>query len=317
MKEQIADTLMQTNAFIVQGHQVSSDGGEAQAVEVKEKGKKTIAGGKPEDVEFMLYGTVTAYTPSQASIPAGVEADPLLGVRSKGSGASSAFKILEQRAKESANVDQDRVAMDIQLVYARTKQEIGVTSFECNPQDWGDSLGGIFGNMLLTTSVQPQTPMQKAARACVIKVVNWVADKCLEARANPSLFAAPIEIPPDPKIRRIQKDLNTLGYDCGKEDGKRGVKTEACIAQFLQEARIEEPALEDELQKRLGQKPKEPEPKPKSLPVTPVATTSPPAASKSSPSEQPAGNQRPVATTPPPIAPSVPPVSNPEKEWGE
>jgi peptidoglycan hydrolase-like protein with peptidoglycan-binding domain len=93
-------------------------------------------------------------------------------------------------------------------------------------------------------------------------------------------------IPSDPKVKKIQKGLNQLGYKCGKADGKRGAKTDACIAKFLRDAGIEETALEEELRKQLSQRPptgrKE---KPPGSSVTPVAVSAPPDSPTPSPLE--------------------------------
>jgi curli biogenesis system outer membrane secretion channel CsgG len=281
MKEQIVTALMQTGAFIVLERQALKDvmGEQDLGASGRMKRETAAAIGELEGAEFLIYGAVTEYLPSQASAAAGVGVDPIFGYLGSGLGGPL-FGVLVQRAAAAVMANQDHVAIDIRLVDAKTGRVVSATSVQGNPQDFGGSLGGIFGSVLLGVSAQYQTPMQKAVRACIIKAVNWVADNCLDTREKGGqMVNAPVpsstgEIPSDPKIKKIQKGLNGLGYHCGKADGRRGEKTEACIAQFLQDNKIVEAALEEELEKKLSQKPaKERKEGPMKLPVTPVGTS--------------------------------------------
>lgn len=280
MKEQLVTALMQTGAFIVLERQALEDVMREQDIGASGRIKRETAAaiGEIEGAEFLIYGAVTEYTPSQASLSAGVGVDPLFGAMGAGPGASL-FGILAKRAAVAAFANQDHVAIDIRLVDAKTGRVVNATSVEGSPQDLGGSLGGIFGSVLLGVSMQSQTPMQKAVRACIIKAVNWIADNCLATREkNIQLVATP---PPpsvtvrsrvDANLKKIQRGLNTLGYDCGRVDGKRGAKTNACISRFLEDTGVEETALEEELEKRLSQKPREHKEPPAKVLVTPVAT---------------------------------------------
>lgn len=279
MKEQIVTALMQTGAFIVLERQALKDvmGEQDLGASGRMKRETAAAIGELEGAEFLLYGAVTEYLPSQASVAAGAGVDPIFGYMGASLGGPL-LSILASRAAAAVMANQDHVAIDVRLVDAKTSRVVNATSVQGNPQDFGGSFGGIFGSVLLGVSAQYQTPMQKAVRACIIRAVNWIADNCLDVREKgppPEIAGPPLPPEPDLRVEKIQRGLNDLGYKCGRPDGKRGGKTEACIANFLQDTGIEESALEEELKKKLSRRPPKPPEGPVKLPVTPVTTTNP------------------------------------------
>ena len=114
---------------------------------------------------------------------------------------------------------QDHGAIDIRLVDARTGTVVNATSVEGAPQDYGASLGGIFGNVLLGTSMQVQTPIQKAVRACMIKAVNWIGDEVQSHRGqSPQVVEAAAE-EETPVVKKSR------GGSAGKKASRSGGKS--------------------------------------------------------------------------------------------
>jgi curli biogenesis system outer membrane secretion channel CsgG len=183
MKEQMVTALMQTGQFIVLERSAVKDVLSEQEFGKSGAVKKETAAavGEIEGAEFLIYGAVTEYLPSQASIAGGGAIDPLFGALGAGPGAAI-FAAVAQSAIGAASASQDHIAIDIRLVDARTGRVVNATSVEGTPQDYSASLGGIFGSALLGVSAQVQTPIQKAVRACIIKAVNWIGDNALEYR---------------------------------------------------------------------------------------------------------------------------------------
>jgi hypothetical protein len=146
--------------------------------------------------------------------------------------ANSAFQQLFEKA---AGISEDKISIELRLMDAQAKNEISAIAFHCTPEDWDSTLRGWFDEPLRQALPPPRTPIQKATQACLIKIVNWVGDKYDSWKKNPKQFL---------NYRKIQKDLNELGYDCGAVDGRRGLKTETCIQQFLADKKVGEKDLE-------------------------------------------------------------------------
>lgn len=223
MKDQMVTALTQTGQFIVLERSNLKDvlGEQDLGASGRVKRQTAAAIGDVEGAEFLIYGAVTEYTPGQASVSAGAGVDPIFGSLGYGFG-STLFRVLAKTAVVAATANQDHVAIDIRLVDAKTGRVVNATSVEGSPQDFGGSLGGIFGSVLLGVSIQTQTPMQKAVRACIIKAVNWVADTALDhrhvvAQAGP---AATESAPVTKKARKVKvssKKSNTLNKQGAKE----------------------------------------------------------------------------------------------------
>ncbi len=148
------------------------------------------------DAKFLLGGAITSYDLSEESKAAGIEAD--LFFRES---QAKAIKVPVQTAKKAftdrPTTAQDRVAVELWLFDAKTGQRIATTTIEGSPNDSGQAIGGLFGNLLATPAPEMQTPMQRALRGCAIKAVNWVAEQGLAFRAQPP--PAPPRPPAKPK----------------------------------------------------------------------------------------------------------------------
>jgi hypothetical protein len=258
VREQIGRTLMQVGTFTVieQPRQRK-----ARALQQdKESGTNEAALPSQEEPELILSGTLLTYAPSQTSLNVGLPADPLLGAK-EGYAAEQLFKTFSERVTG----EPDRVAFAVELADAKTKERIHEASFDCVSQDWASLPTDIFGEGLRASFPPPQTPMQEAMQGCLAKVTNWIGERYLAWRENPP---PPADIPFDAMIQKQQQGLNKLGYNCGKEDGKRGPKTQECIEKFLQDNGIQEPDLESAMEKKLaeqarvpsGEQPKPPAP---------------------------------------------------------
>jgi curli biogenesis system outer membrane secretion channel CsgG len=225
MKDQMVTALMQTNQFIVLERGALKDvmGEQNLGASGRVKRETAAAIGEVEGAEFLIYGAVTEYTPSQASASAGFGVDPIFGSRGAGPGGTL-LGVLAGRAAAAVFANQDHVAIDIRLVDARTGRVVSATSVEGTPQDFGGSLGGIFGSVLLGVSAQVQTPMQKAVRACIIKAVNWVADTALEHRQVVAQAApAPVVSQPEVKKTKVKVSSKKSGA-LNKKDVKKEEK---------------------------------------------------------------------------------------------
>jgi hypothetical protein len=89
--------------------------------------------------------------------------------------------------------------------------------------------------------------LTKALRGTGQFAVNSIADTTwpryqeglyTDAVSSPLLAELPpdeplAELSPSQLIRKLQQDLNTLGYECGTPDGKLGPKTKSAIERFV------------------------------------------------------------------------------------
>lgn len=218
MREQLVTALMQTGQFEVLERSnikdvlMEQDFGASGRV----KRKTAAAVGEVRGAEFLVYGAVTEYMPSQASMSAGTGVDPIFGAF--GAGAGGAIASLAARTMAGAmTASQDHVAIDIRLVDARTGTVVNATSVEGTPQDYGAGLGGIFGNVLLGTSMQVQTPIQKAVRACMIKAVNWIGDEVQNRRTQTPEV---IEAAGEEGTPVVKKSRGNSGKKAGRSGGR-------------------------------------------------------------------------------------------------
>src|SRR5258707_15117848 len=116
------------------------------------------------------------------------------------------------------------------MVDVKTGRVVNATSIEGAPQDYGASLGGIFGSALLGVSAQVQTPIQKAVRACIIKAVNWVGDNALEYRKTAATITPVSQPQPKksaPKRSVVKQESPSSG---SKPEEKPKAKTEKAKA---------------------------------------------------------------------------------------
>jgi hypothetical protein len=233
VREQIGRTLTQVGVFtVIEQPRRRTTRALSQRIEAN---TNEVAFTNQEEPELLLSGTLINYTPSQTSLEAGLSADPLLGPK-EGFAPEKLFKLLSERVTEGP----DRIAFEVELTDARTNKTIRQMSFDCLPLDWAKAPTDLFGEKLRATFPPPQTPMQEATQACLAKIVNWIGEQYLAWRENPTRLEEAIF---DPRIKKIQQGLNRLGYECGKEDGKRGARTEECMTKFLNARGIQEADL--------------------------------------------------------------------------
>jgi len=195
MENQLTTALRQAGQFVVMEppeRSVRNKRGKASAVRID-----TIEG-----AEFLLSGSVTKYLPSQDSLSAGVERDPLLAAFS-----SDTNTTMVQAAGATfatfTPAPEDRVEISLHLIDAKSGRLVSETTIEAAPQDLGSSLEGLFGPELLNLSGELATPLQKAVRATNIKAVNWIADNCLAYRKQ--LAENPPPEPPKPLMKKARK----------------------------------------------------------------------------------------------------------------
>ena len=179
MEGQLVSALRQTGQFSVfepQEKTVRNRKGEQITTQV----------GSHEEPEFFVSGSVLAYRVSQASIAAGVAADPLLGIAdtSRGGVRTTAAERIFANLSPS---DSDQVEMALYLFDGKTGWLIGETRIIASPQDLSPALDGMFSADLLRAVVAPEPPTQRAVRAGVIKAVNWIADNCTQYRRQQAL----------------------------------------------------------------------------------------------------------------------------------
>lgn len=223
MREQLVTALMQTGQFEVLERAnikdvlMEQDFGASGRVK-----KKTAAAiGEVKGTEFLIYGAVTEYLPSQASMSAGTGVDPIFG--SFGAGAGGTLANLAARTMAGAmTTSQDHIAIDIRLVDARTGTVVNSTSVEGTPQDYGAALGGIFSNVLLGTSMQVQTPIQKAVRACMIKAVNWIGDEIQSRREQTPRVVEAAESEETPVVKKSRGNSGKKAGRGGKSKASKG-----------------------------------------------------------------------------------------------
>lgn len=195
MENQLVTTLRQAGQFVVT---------EAPERSVRNKRGKTSAVriDTIEGAEFLLSGSVTKYLPSQESLSAGVERDPLLGAFSSDTNATM-VQAAGTTFSTFTPAPEDRVAISLHLIDAKSGRLVSETTIEAAPQDLGPSLEGLFGPELLSLSGELSTPLQKAVRANNIKAVNWIADNCLAYRKQ--MAENPPPEPPKPLKKKTRK----------------------------------------------------------------------------------------------------------------
>lgn len=195
MENQLVTTLRQAGQFVVTEppkRSVRNKRGKASAVRID-----TIEG-----AEFLLSGSVTKYLPSQESLSAGVERDPLLGAFSSDTNATM-VRAAGATFATFTPAPEDRVEISLHLIDAKSGLLVSETTIEAAPQDLSSSLEGLFGPELLNLSGELPTPLQKAVRANNIKAVNWIADNCLAYRKQ--LAENPPPEPPKPLEKKSRK----------------------------------------------------------------------------------------------------------------
>lgn len=202
MENQLVTALRQAGQFVVLEPQTK------QSVRNKRgKTQTSVLIGNIEGAEFLLSGSVTKYFPSQDSLSAGIERDPLLGAFS-----SDTNEVMVRSAATAFGaftaVPEDQVAITLRLIDAKSGRLISETTIATTAQDLGPSLEGIFGPELLAISGKLPTPMQKAVRANTIQAVNWIADNCLVYRKQLAENPPPPE-PPKPLKKKSQSKANS------------------------------------------------------------------------------------------------------------
>jgi curli biogenesis system outer membrane secretion channel CsgG len=253
MKEQMVTALAQTGAFIVLERQALGDVIAEQDLGQSGRFKTgtTAQIGELEGAELLVYGAVTEYAPSQASLEGGGGIDPIAGVVGSRS-MDQAVSVIAEKAI-TGFFEQDHVALDIRVVDANTGRIVSATSVEGKPKDFGGQVGGVFGTTLAQVGGSYNTPIQKAVRAAIVKAVNFVAETSLQQgllqSGSPPPGAAPAP-PPAPSaasapggsagnlVQDAQSRLNALGYQCGPEDGQMGAGTRACLEAFQRDEGI-------------------------------------------------------------------------------
>jgi len=238
--QQLTRMLEQSKAFSVIDLRAGQDEVETQdppkESAAKTNGENTTAS---RSAQVEVSGILLGYVLSPASVANGVKDDPLLGELQADPAVESTFQQLAKRAEKT---NEDKISLQLRLMDAQARSEINAIAFHCTPEDWESPLKGWFDDALRSAVSLPQTPIQRATRACLIKAVNWVGDQYDSWKKNPEQF---------PNYRKIQEDLNKLGYDCGAVDGRRGRKTEACIQKFLSDKGIVEKDLKSAVAQEL------------------------------------------------------------------
>lgn len=236
MSRQLMAALEQSQAFDVLGYRPTAHEAEAQASEgVRDVETADKNAAESSETQLEISGTLLAYALSPASVTGGLSEDPLLRELASDPSANGTFQQLFEKAE---GISADKISVELRLMDAEAKNEIGAIAFHCAPEDWDSTLRGWFDEPLRQAMHSPQTPIQRATQACLIRIVNWVGDKYDAWKKHPEQF---------PNYRKIQKDLNELGYKCGVVDGKRGMRTETCIQQFLSDKEISEKDLESRI----------------------------------------------------------------------
>jgi curli biogenesis system outer membrane secretion channel CsgG len=236
MSRQLMSALEQSQAFNALGYRLARNETEAQESEgamSAEAADKSAE--ESEEAQLEISGTLLAYALSPVSVTGGFNEDPLLHELENDPSANNTFQQLFEKAE---GISEDKISIELRLMDAHAKNEISAIAFHCTPEDWESTLKGWFDEPLRQALTPPRTPIQQATQACLIRIVNWVGDKYDAWKKNPEKFL---------NYRKIQKDLNALGYSCGEVDGKRGSKTETCIQQFLSDKGIGEKDLESKI----------------------------------------------------------------------
>lgn len=249
IKQQLTRMLEQSQAFNVIGSSAAMD--DEKQGDAEKEGKNI---GALDEAQLEISGDLNIYDVSLASVAEGVNEDPLLHGLQEDSVAEDAFVLLAENADK---IEQDLISFDVRLMDATTSNEIGHTSFQCTAKDWDGTLESWFGKQLRASITPPRTPMQQATQACLIRAVNWVGESYDLWRKNPAAFL---------NYRKIQENLNTLGYNCGPIDGIRGPRTETCIQAFLAKTGAEEKDLAKKIEEEVGKLPVSPKPTPRVVP---------------------------------------------------
>ena len=202
MENQLATALRQTGQFVVLEPETKRS--------VRNKRGKTqtsVRIGNIEGAEFLLSGSVTTYLPSQDSVAAGIERDPLLGAFSSDPNEVLARSATTAFAAFTA-APEDQVSVTLRLIDTKSGQLIRETTITTTAQNLGPSLEGVFAPELLAISGELPTPMQKAVRANTIQAVNWIADNCLAHRKYLAENPPPPE-PPKPLKKKSQSKASS------------------------------------------------------------------------------------------------------------
>jgi curli biogenesis system outer membrane secretion channel CsgG len=198
MENQLVTALRQAGQFVVLEPQTKRS--------VRSKRGKTqtsVRIGNIEGAEFLLSGSVTKYLPSQDSISAGIERDPLLGAFSSDINETT-VRSATTTFTAFTPAPEDRVEISLHLIDAKSGRLVSETTIEGVAQDLGPALEGLFGPELLSLSGDLPTPLQKATRASTIKAVNWIADNCLAYRKQLAENPPPPD-PPKPLEKKSRK----------------------------------------------------------------------------------------------------------------
>ncbi|MBM4255249.1 MAG: hypothetical protein FJ147_05065 [Deltaproteobacteria bacterium] len=229
-----------------------------------------------EGAEFLIAGSVTAYQPSQTSLRAGLDADPLLG----GKGVKQGGKTTPL-AKAFASLPvakQDRISIELRLIEAATGKIIETTVLEGTPQELSQPRGGLFDEKFSTPSGTLSTPMQKALRVCTIKAVDWIAETGLAHRGRAVARPAPLPPPgekPTPR-KKLAVEKPVVEKPIGDKSAVEPPVVEKPVVDkpSVREKLVREPAVKkQEVSKRsLGEKPTVENPSPpKPVAELPVA----------------------------------------------
>ncbi len=159
--------------------------------------------GSHEEPEFFVSGSLLAYRVSQASIAAGIAADPLLGTTETSRGGVRTTTA-ERIFSNLSTSESDQVEMRLYLFDGKTGWLIGETRMIATPQDLSPNLEGMFSAELLREAVAPEPPTQRAVRASIIKAVNWIADHCVQYRREQARNPNPAE-PPLPLAKKKER----------------------------------------------------------------------------------------------------------------
>jgi curli biogenesis system outer membrane secretion channel CsgG len=201
IKTQLTTALQQTGQFVILDNsgprKVLWSRAFTPSGEIKKEARERL--GSLGDAEFLVAGAITTYQLSQGSKAAGIDADQFLRepqAKALGVSAGAAEKVFGTLPAAS----QDRVVVELRLIDAKTNKTIDSTTAECTASDFGEGIGGLFGQQLVAASESTRTPMQRAVRVCAIKAVNWVADRGIAYRDG-KITVMPIPTEPAPNLR--------------------------------------------------------------------------------------------------------------------
>lgn len=240
MSQQLMAALEQSQAFNVLSYRPARNDLDEQKSESTTETEAADTGTEESsEAHLEISGFLLVYAVSPASVTSGLNEDPLFRDLENDPAANSAFQQFFEKAEK---ISEDKISIELRLMDMQAQNEISAMAFHCTPEDWKSTLKGWFDDTLRQSMAPPRTPIQQATQACLIKIVNWVGDKYDSWKRNPEKF---------PNYRKIQKNLNELGYNCGDVDGRRGTRTETCIQLFLADKRIGEKDLESTIEKEM------------------------------------------------------------------